>query len=204
MVGEPEFMWSAEAWIIRKAKSGDHAAFAKLYDRHAPLVYRLLYRLTRNSAAAEDLTQDTFLAAYQSLSVWRGEGKFSTYLCGIAFRRYAATSRRQFSATEDLDESIPTADPGHDPLAALTHQEAERAMDLAVSELPDLCREAYVLIRVEGMSYKEAAAILGVPVGTVQSRLWRATRVLQTALAPFLTIPEPCGTPPHSPREQGV
>ncbi len=195
-------MWSTEAWIIRKARSGDHAAFARLYDRHAPLVYRVLYRLTRSTTAAEDLTQETFLAAYQSLPDWRGEGKFSTYLCGIAFRRYA-TSQRRVVPTEDLDDSIPTANPQHDPLAALSHREAERAIERAIADLPDVCREVYVLVRVEGISYKETAMILEVPVGTVQSRLWRATRFLQAALAPLLYESDTCHAP-QSPREQGV
>lgn len=192
-------MWNTESGIIRKAALGDHAAFAKLYDRHSPLVYRLLYRLTTNATVAEDLTQETFLAAYQSLSAWRGEGKFSTYLCGIAFRQYA-TSRRRTPTTDDLDDSFPTRSPQDDPLAALTHREAERALEQAIAVLPDLCREVYVLIRVEGMSYKETATILEVPIGTVQSRLWRATQSLQATLAPLLYDVEPCRTP----REQGV
>jgi len=200
MLEEPltSMIWSAETRTIKKAKAGDTAAFAALYDRHAPLVYRFLFRLTGNTATAEDLTQDTFLAAFQSLPDWRGEGKLSTYLCGIAFRRYTV-SRRRILPTEDLDDSLPTSHPDDDPLASLTHKEAEQAMARAIADLPDLSREVYVLIRVEGMSYKEAAAILDVPIGTVQSRLWRATRFLQTALAPHLSDPGVVTPPSSSP-----
>lgn len=188
-------MWNTEALTIRKAKAGDHAAFAKLYDHHSPLVYRLLYRLTGNIAAAEDLTQDTFLAAYRQLSAWRGEGKFSTYLCGIAVRQYGM-SRRHLVITEVIDDSFASSNPLDDPLAALSQQEAMQALEQAIAELPSFCREVYLLIRVEGMSYKEAAAIVHAPIGTVQSRLWRAGRLLQAALAPFLTNTDPCNTPP--------
>jgi RNA polymerase sigma-70 factor (ECF subfamily) len=178
-------MWNSDRWLVRRTLAGDRDAFGRLYDRHAPRVFHLLRRLMGSAAEAEDLTQDTFLAAYQALSAWRGEGAFSTYLCGIAFRQYGSVRRRSLT-TEPLEETLPTFDSHADPLAHCTRREAEEAVDAAIAALPPLSREVFVLIRVEELTYKEAAALLDVPVGTVQSRLWRATQLLQAELTPLL------------------
>src|SRR5579862_9780373 len=95
-------------WLVRRARGGDNAAFGALYDHHAPRVYNLLRRMCKNMSAAEDLTQETFLAAYRSLSDWRGKGAFGTWLCGIAIRLYCNNRRRQGGQDEEvLDEGVP-------------------------------------------------------------------------------------------------
>lgn len=190
-------------WLVRRARSGDPAAFGALYDRHAPRVYSLLRRLSGDAAASEDLTQETFLSAYQALSAWRGAGAFSSWLCGIAVRHYRNANRRQIPEDE-LDE-MASADSGSDPLARCTAQEAKNALEDAIRELPDSCREAFVLVYVEEFAYKEAARLLDVPVGTVQSRLQRAKRLLQVRLAHLLPdapaegAPAPKGASPDVP-----
>ena len=105
-------------WLVRRARSGDPAAFGVLYDRHAPRVYGLLRRLSGDATASEDLTQETFLSAYRSLNAWRGAGAFSSWLCGIAVRCYRNANRRRIPEDE-LDETAP-ADSGSDPLARCT------------------------------------------------------------------------------------
>lgn len=189
-------------WLVRRTRSGDPAAFGVLYDRHAPRVYSLLRRLSGDATASEDLTQETFLSAYQSLSAWRGAGAFSSWLCGIAVRHYRNENRRRVPEDE-LDEMAP-ADSGSDPLAHCTAREAKDALEDAIRELPDSCREAFVLVYVEEFAYKEAARLLDVPVGTVQSRLHRAKRLLQARLAFLLPnapnegTPAPEGACPHA------
>ena len=84
-----------ERQLVRRCLSGDHNAFGALYDAHASRVFSLLCRLIGDPAESEDLTQETFLAAYSALGSWRGEGAFSTWLCGIAFRLYANAQRRR-------------------------------------------------------------------------------------------------------------
>jgi len=190
-------------WLVRRARSGDPAAFGVLYDRHAPRVYSLLRRLSGDDTASEDLTQETFLSAYQSLSAWRGVGAFSSWLCGIAVRHYRNANRRR-PPEDELDETEPT-DSGSDPLARCTAREAKDALEDAIRELPDSCREAFVLVYVEEFAYKEAARLLDVPVGTVQSRLHRAKRLLRASLASLLPdAPDegthaPKGVSPHVP-----
>ncbi len=144
----------------------------------------LLRKLTGNVTEAEDLTQETFLAAYHALGSWRGEGKLGTWLCGIAFRLYANRRRRELGReTEPLDEECVLTAPDSDPLLACTRREAEQAIEAAIAALPPLCREVFVLVKMEGLSYREVAEWLQVPLGTVQSRLWRAVQLLQRALS---------------------
>lgn len=170
--------------LVRRCLAGERDAFGALYDRHAARVFHLLRRLTGNPAEAEDLTQETFLAAYGALASWRGEGAFGTWLCGIAFRQYAqARRRRAQQETEPLEAEAELIAPEADPLTYCTRQESERRIEMAIAALPPLCREAFVLVKVEGLSYREAAEWLGVPLGTVQSRLWRAVCALRKALA---------------------
>jgi len=170
--------------LVRRCLNGDRSAFGLLYDRHAGRVFHLLRRLLAGDAAeAEDLTQETFLAAYSALASWRGEGAFGTWLCGIAFRLYA-NLRRQLAPVEmeTLDAETDLVAPDADPLAHCERLERERRIEAAILALPPLCREVFILVKVEGMAYREAAEWLNVPLGTVQSRLWRAVRLLRAAL----------------------
>ncbi len=177
-------MWNDDARLVQQCISGDPSGFDALYDRHAARVYHLLRRLTGDLHAAEDLTQDTFLAAYRALSGWRGRGAFGTWLCGIACRQYANWRRRTGrEECEPLDEGDELVDSHSDPWLRWTEHDLARRLEQAMALLPDSCREAFVLVKVEGFSYREAAALLDVPLGTVQSRLWRAVGLLQRSLA---------------------
>jgi RNA polymerase sigma-70 factor (ECF subfamily) len=183
-------MESSERQLVRRCLAGERAAFDRLYDRHGARVFHLLRRLTGSEAEAEDLTQETFLAAYRSLESWRGEGAFGTWLCGIAVRLSANARRRSSQReTEPLDEELEA--PGVDPLSHCLRAEMERRIEIAIEALPPLPREVFVLVRVEGLSYVETAQWLEIPLGTVQSRLWRASCLLQKALA---DLAEPAGS----------
>jgi RNA polymerase sigma-70 factor, ECF subfamily len=177
-------MESTDRRLVARYLAGDRTAFDRLYDRHAPRVFHFLRRLTDDAAEAEDLAQETFLAAFRSLAAWRGEGALGTWLCGIAFRQYASARRRQARLlTEPLNEDTELVMPDADPLLHCLRHEKERRIEAAIAALPPLAREAFVLVKVEGLSYREAARWLEVPLGTVQSRLWRAVCLLQAALA---------------------
>jgi RNA polymerase sigma-70 factor (ECF subfamily) len=151
-------------------------------------VFHFLRRLTGEEADAEDLTQETFLAAYGALASWRGEGGLGTWLCGIAFRQYAAARRQRRLETEPLEEAseLSLIAPGLDPLARCLQQEQLQRIEAALAALPPLPREVFVLVKIEGLSYRDAAAWLNVPLGTVQSRLWRAVCMLQKALSDLI------------------
>lgn len=171
-----------DLWLVQKAKNGDTAAFGALLTRHSRRVYNLLLRLTGNPALAEDLTQETFLTAYQRLPDWRGVGQLSTWLCGIAVKHHLA-ARRKTHFTEPLDELELSADSTSDPLERYTQHEAKQALDTAISALPTHYREVFVLVRVQELRYREVAELLEIPLGTVQSRLAQASVLLQRALS---------------------
>ena len=169
--------------LVSRSVAGDQAAFGALYDRHASRIYHLLRRLSGNDTEAEDLTQETFLAAYRALPNWRGEGALGTWLCGIAVRLQANAYRRRCGhETEYLDEALEVPDVSADPLLHCTREEAQRRIHDAIGALPHPYRAVFLLVKVEGLSYREAAECLEVPLGTVQSRLWRAVGLLQVAL----------------------
>jgi RNA polymerase sigma-70 factor, ECF subfamily len=182
-----------DMWLVRRARRGDQKAFGTLYRRHAPRIYNLLRRLSPNETNAEDLTQETFLAAYRRLDSWRGTGSLSAWLCGIAVGCYRTAQRAAYRhggmeemLSEGSEEVLPHTDPLNDPLAHCTAEETRRLLESAIAELPPLCREAFVLVYVEEFAYRDAAQILEIPIGTVQSRLNRAKRLLQARLAETL------------------
>lgn len=178
--------------LVQRSLRGEREAFGLLYDRHAPRIYRLLVRLTTNASQAEDLTQETLIAAYRSLASWRGQGQLSSWLCGIAVRLYRKNVRRpQLLETTLLDEDCLELAGDNDPLDSLLHQEAERRLEQAIQELPEVYREVFVLLRVEGMTQREAAEVLETPLGTVQSRLWRAVCLLRKQLSAASNESEP-------------
>ncbi|MBB6053115.1 RNA polymerase sigma factor [Armatimonas rosea] len=170
-----------DLWLVQRARHGDKAAFGKLFDRHSRRVFHLLRRLSDNPSLAEDLTQETFLTAWQSLERWRGRGALSTWLCGIAVNHWR-THHRQAHESVPLDEALVESDSQADPLAHCTQAESLKALEQAVAALPESYREVFVLVRIEELSYQEVAQLLELPLGTVQSRLHRATRLLKTAL----------------------
>jgi RNA polymerase sigma-70 factor (ECF subfamily) len=211
-------MPSDEVQLVRRCLAGDHQAFDTLYDRHAARVYHLLRRLSGHEAEAEDLTQETFLAAYRGLAAWRGEAAFGTWLCGIAYRLYARSQRgRARQETGLLTEEAELPAPDSDPLAFCLRLEMAERIEAAIAALPPLFREPFVLVKVEGFSYREAARWLEVPIGTLQWRLWRAVSLLKARLRDLggvaaenpITQPAPrqkCqggtpGSPPLGPRK---
>ena len=169
---------------------------SRLYNRYASRIYYLLYRLSRSADTAEDLTQETFVAAYSGLESWRNQGAFGNWLCGIATRQYRArqrlAGREPQTEAYESDEALEmvSALESSDPFAHCTRREAEAALDAAIAALSDSCREAFVIVRVEGMRYQEASEALGIPMGTLQSRLDRATRALRKRLSYLNDSPE--------------
>jgi RNA polymerase sigma-70 factor, ECF subfamily len=202
-------IWETDHYLIKRVLAGKEDAFGKLYDRHAPKVYGLLKRLTGNETEADDLLQETFINGYRSLAQWRGQGKFSTYLCGIACRLYKNARRKAQGGlgeqTDELNDEIVATTPTSDPFAQCTQREMEGALEKAIAALPESCREVFIMVRMEEMSYREVAEVLEVPLGTVQSRLFRATQLLQLRLSEYLPERKATHTIKETPiKEKGV
>jgi RNA polymerase sigma-70 factor, ECF subfamily len=179
-----------DVWLVHRARAGNRRSFEKLYDRHVTRIYNLLRRLTGDATVTEDLTQETFIAAYGSLGSWRGQGAFSTWLCGIAVRQYCQHRRCTRDEEPLTDDTLPYDDTTSDPFAHSEGARVLQALETAIAALPILYREAFTLTYVEEFSYKEVAAFLDIPVGTVQSRLNKAKTLLRAHLTPLLADEE--------------
>jgi RNA polymerase sigma-70 factor, ECF subfamily len=187
----------AEDQFIERLKRGDAAAFETLVNERSGEIYGLLYRLTENAEEARDLTQETFLRAFQSIVHFRGESDLRTWIYRIAINqarnRWRWWRRRRRDATVSIDapeigggrlglietlKSNTIKDPEQDTLA----NERERALKKALSSLRRVYREAVVLRDIEGFAYEEIAATLEISVGTVKSRLARGRQELRRKL----------------------
>ena len=178
--------------LLRLGARGDDEAFRKLVDRHAPYLYGVAHGLTPSASDAEDLVQETLLAACQG--TFRGESAVRTWLVAILVRRAAMMRRsagrrggRHLSLSGSRDDHA-----GHtiDVPAGGPNQSAgaEAKLDLAtmLAKLSDDHRAVIVLRELEGMSYEEMAAALGVPRGTIESRLYRAREELRRLYKGYL------------------
>ena len=185
-----------EDLFIERLKRSDPAAFETLVKERSGEIYGLLYRLTENAEEARDLTQETFLRAFQSIGQFRGESDLRTWIYRIAINqarnRWRWWRRRHRDATVSIDandtpgnaaviaqlRSDRSKDPEHDAIA----HERERALRKALSGLKRVYREAVVLRDIEGFAYEEIATALDISVGTVKSRLARGRQELRRKL----------------------
>ena len=181
---------------VAQVVSGDRDAFNTLVQRHQDRIFTRCYFMVRHRETAADLTQEAFMKAYQNLAGFRGEAKFSTWLAKIAtnvtlhhFERQRAQKRsgRVFSihgsVGADGDESeIAIPDHSTNPVDAVTRDETKSAIVSAMAELEDEFRIALALRELNGMSYQEISEHLGIPIGTVKSKIFRARQTLQEKL----------------------
>jgi RNA polymerase sigma-70 factor (ECF subfamily) len=172
--------------LVRRAASGQQAAFEELVRRHSPRVFALALRICRNPDDAEDALQETFIAAYRALPRFDRRARVSTWLYRIATNKcYDALARRR--PTSDASALPEAADP-HDPFARSLH---EQQLVQAIDALPQQFREAALLCDVCGLTPAEAGEAVGVPEGTMKSRSFRARGLLAAALRAAAAEPGP-------------
>jgi RNA polymerase sigma-70 factor (ECF subfamily) len=186
-----------EDQFIEKLKRGDAAAFEKLVNERSGEIYGLLYRLTENGEEARDLTQETFLRAFQSIGHFRGDADLRTWIYRIAINqarnRWRWWRRRRREATVSIDEpeigggrlglgATLKSPAARDPEQQTLQNERERALQKALSGLRRVYREAVILRDIEGFAYEEIATTLNISVGTVKSRLARGRQELRRKL----------------------
>ncbi len=181
---------------MEKLQAGHDAALNSLMDRHAAPIFHFLCRMVGNEDDANDLAQETFVRVFKSRASFRAEQKFSTWLFTIAanlarnhFRWRARHPNLSLDvenpATEQsLGSTLPAGSPAPDE-AALAGERAG-AVRLAVGNLPEELREAIVLCEWEELSVAEAAAILKATPKAIESRLYRARKMLRERLKPWL------------------
>ncbi len=169
--------------LIARVRAGDAAAERELYHAHVDRVYRLAYRISGDETLAKDITQDTFIRAFDRIGEFRGEAAFSTWLHSIGHSVALNTLRKvkRFRQREmDLDDATGLEQ---------RHQAAEPVLKLrlqqAIDGLPEKYRTVFIMHDVEGYKHHEIAAITGAQVGTSKAQLSRARAKLREALAEF-------------------
>jgi RNA polymerase sigma-70 factor (ECF subfamily) len=167
--------------LHRQALGGSDEAMATLYQRHGGLVYRFTLRMSRNTAVAEEITQEVFLSLLSQMERFDSErGALSTWLCGIARRQVWKHFERSGNSAEGFDDNdaaeLECQSDG--PAELLLRSEAVTLVRAGLDRLPAALREVVILCALEEVSYEQAAQILALPVGTVRSRLHRAKKRL--------------------------
>jgi RNA polymerase sigma-70 factor, ECF subfamily len=181
--------------VERVKERDDDSAFDEIVRRHKNRIYSYICRMTHDAPDAEDLTQEVFIRAYQSISRFRADAAVDTWLYRIATNLVIDRFRREKRAPQqwepleeddDLVGSLPDLDRGSDPEATAQLGELQRQVRKAVGTLPAKLRGAIVLHDIEGLSYEEVAEALGCPVGTVKSRLFNGRILLRRKLAHYV------------------
>jgi RNA polymerase sigma-70 factor (ECF subfamily) len=172
--------------LIQRVLAGDETAFERLVERYYPRIDRLAQQIVRHPMTAEDITQEVFLRAYRSLPRFRGEASFYSWLYRITINLCLNHLRRQANRLSPAEEPDDLATPAADPSALLETQELERLVRRAIDALPPHYRVAVILRDLEGLSYEEIADILGIPLGTVKSRINFGKRLLKEKLRAIL------------------
>ena len=205
-VTEPRVQAAADAFdptdevLISRVQSGDTRAFDALIERYKGKLYATIYHMTSNHEDAADLLQETFLRAYKALPKFKREAKFSTWCYRIAVnvtinhirqqKNRAAMSLDSFDLdAHELDEFRDTSSPHPSESGAAREEELSRmhvALNDAIQSLSEKHRAAVVMHDDQGMTHAQIAEVMGVPEGTVKTRLFHAHKLLQKKLARFL------------------
>ena len=175
--------------LITRAAEGDRTAFHTLVERHRPMVYRVAYQYAGNHHDADDIAQDVFLKVYQSLTRFRQDAQFTSWLYRIAMNACIDHQRRQSPhvkrrETADPELAMETApEPAPGPEQAAAGAELGVALEAAIGALPPRQRLIFVMRHHEGLKLHEIAAALGLQDGTVKRQLHSAVHRLRKVLA---------------------
>ncbi len=174
-----------DAGLAASARNGDAKAFTELVSRHQDRVFRFVFRMTGSREEAMDITQETFMKAWQAMPRWRPDAQFGTWLLQIARNGTLDVLRRgNVVAFEPLDDELPIADPAPTPEQRVDARRRVASLDAALRALAPEHREVLLLREVEDLSYAEIAQAFGVAEGTVKSRIARARAALLAVFAP--------------------
>lgn len=167
-----------ESELVRRAREGDRAAFGELVRSEQRGVFAVAVRIVGNREDAEDVVQDTFVRAWKSLRQFDETRSVGPWLRTIAVNRaLTLVGARQRRGTEELTDTHPWSGPS--PQDDAERRERDRRIRVALDSLPEEQRAVLALRAGEDLSYEEIAAALGIPIGTVMSRLARAREAMR-------------------------
>ncbi|MDD2775700.1 MAG: RNA polymerase sigma factor RpoE [Gallionella sp.] len=182
--------------LVERVQRGDKHAFNLLVSKYQRRLGRLISRFVRDSAEAEDVTQDAFIKAYRALPGFRGESAFYTWLYRIgintAKNHLMANKRRPITNSDfDAEESEGFEEASllrevSTPENELMSKQVVDVVQATLQQLPEDLRSALTLREIEGLSYEEIAEVMNCPIGTVRSRIFRAREAVAEKLRPLL------------------
>lgn len=182
--------------LVERAQRGDKHAFELLVAKYQRRLGRLISRFVRDAAEVEDVTQDAFIKAYRALPAFRGDSAFYTWLYRIGIntaKNYLLSKGRRAPTTTVFDtedaEDFEEASLLHEvatPENELMSKQVVEVVNSSLQQLPDDLRTALTLREIEGLSYEEISEVMGCPIGTVRSRIFRAREAIAANLRPLL------------------
>ena len=193
----------ADAPLVERVKQGDVKAFEMLVVKYQRRIERLIGRMVRDVDLVPDIAQETFIRAYRALPQFRGDSAFYTWLYRIAVntakksllelkRDPLVTEAARASRDDDDDNPRVENEPSDaaTPDAVLASKQIAAAVNFAVEALSEDLRQAITLREIDGLSYEEIAELMGCPIGTVRSRIFRAREAIAAKLRPLLDTRE--------------
>ena len=183
-VPDTELAAASDAVLLAATGRGNRVALAELYERHAPWLLLRLGRRCADAGIVEEAVQDTFVAVWRSASKWNAQGEVAAWIWGIAARRLIDAMRRLPPTTASLDAVSATADGSglsaeDEVLLGCEYGDIGAALDKLPPDLHAVVRATVV----DGLTSKEAGQLLGIPTGTVKTRMMRARMILRRDLA---------------------
>ncbi len=166
--------------LVASALDGNAQSFATLVERYDRAVYHLAYRTLRDPEEARDAAQEAFFKAYRSLRTFKPDARFSTWIFAITYHGCCdrLARRKRFSSEELPDRADPSAGPESQVIAG----DEARRLRAAIAALPEKYRTVITLYHLQGRQYDEIAQVLGMPIGTVKTHLFRAKEQLRRLL----------------------
>lgn len=185
---------ATELAIVERCRRQDYEAFGKLVDAYQNRVFGFVRRMVPNAEEASDITQDVFIRAFQSFGRFDGRCSVRTWLFRIAYNLCIDRARKigrspsevSLQGTTDIDETFDVPDGRWQPDQLAIDSELAEAIDVAISTMSEKLRSVLLLHDKEDMPYEEIAQMVGVPIGTVKSRLFLARAHLQQHLRNYL------------------
>lgn len=185
--------------LVERAQRGEKKAFELLVGKYQRKLARLLSRFIKDPTEVEDVAQEAFIKAYRALPSFRGESAFYTWLYRIGIntaKNYLVANGRRATVSlniggddgedlPDFGEQIPDF---NTPDTELMNRQIVDAVNRVVDKLPEELRTAISLREMEGMSYEDIAQVMGCPIGTVRSRIFRAREAIAAELKPLIDV----------------
>jgi RNA polymerase sigma factor (sigma-70 family) len=168
--------------LIEQIRHGHPDAYRVLVERHKSYIYTLVYRMVEHKETAEDLTQETFVKLFRSLHLFRGDSQFTTWLYRMTINLVTDHLRSQrkkpYQAFFDKVKGW-FIEPEEQPEEKLLHKEEQQRMQQLLSELPDKYKLILYLYHYKQLSYQEMSTVTGLPVKTIETRLYRGKALLK-------------------------